>query len=96
MNEATFTATTAWAAAMQDFSKEDRCEVYDAIFAYAAGDPLPEMSRAAAAAFAFARIDLDRDAAKARNRSEKSRAAVNKRWSEAKATKETKTKTPKK
>lgn len=96
MKEATFTATTAWAAAMQDFSKDDRCEVYNAIFAYAAGEPLPEMSRAAAAAFAFARIDLDRDAAKARSRSEARRAAVSKRWSEAKATKETKPKTPKK
>lgn len=96
MNEATFTATTAWAAAMQDFSKEDRCEVYDAIFAYAAGDPLPEMSQTAAAAFAFARIDLDREAAKARSRSEKRRAAVNKRWSETRTTKETKPKTPKK
>ncbi len=96
MNEATFTATTAWAAAMQGFSKEDRCEVYDAIFAYAAGEPLPEMGQAAAAAFAFARIDLDREAAKARNRSEKRRAAVNKRWNETRTTKETKPKTPKK
>lgn len=91
MKEATFTATTAWAAAMQNFSKEDRCEVYDAIFAYAAGEPLSEMS---VAAFAFARIDLDRDAAKARNRSEASRAAVNKRWNKTKT--ETKPKTPKK
>lgn len=94
MKEATFTATTAWAAAMQNFSKEDRCEVYDAIFAYAAGEPLSEMSVAAAAAFAFARIDLDHDAAKARNRSEASRAAVNKRWNKTKT--ETKPKTPKK
>lgn len=59
MNPVKFTASTSWADAMSGLSKDQRCEIYDAIFYYAANKTIPKMSTEIAIAFSFIKIDLD-------------------------------------
>lgn len=56
-----FTVTTAWAEVLKTLDTATRCEIYDAIFEYAATGELPRLTRESAAAFGFIKMDLDRE-----------------------------------
>lgn len=65
-----FTVTTAWSEVMKGFDTATRCEIYDAIFEYAATREMPRLTREAAVAFAFIKMDIDHELARMERRSE--------------------------
>lgn len=59
MNPIKFMVSTSYADAMKELTKEQRCDLYDAIFKYAVNQEVPKLSKELAIAFSFIKVDLD-------------------------------------
>ena len=85
MNPIKFYASTSWSEVLNDCSVEMRCEVYDAIFQYAATKKTPKFSSDfARGVFAFIKAAMKAEDKRAERIRKTRSESVKKRWKKEK------------
>lgn len=75
-----FKLETSFYSAIKPLNLEDKGRLLDALFCYAAGDPVDELPPMVNMAFTFIKSSIDQEKAKASSKSDKNRENAKKRW----------------
>lgn len=75
-----FKLETNFYGAIKPLNLEDKGRLLDALFCYAAGDPVGELPPMVNMAFTFIKSSIDQEKIKASSKSDKNRENAKKRW----------------